>query len=107
MSTDSLVKLQQVFGGVAPGEELGTVEADFALLLVERRIGLKTQHHVAYLIAALGGDEDSVGTANFRHRRRVAGDDGDAAGHAFEQGDAETLAERGVEESEGVTIYIR
>lgn len=64
------------------------------------RLHFETQHCTGYFFRPTGVCGKYVRTAYFGHGRGVSRNDGSAASHSFHQRDAETLAQRGVEESE-------
>ena len=92
--------MNQLIGCLFPRELLGAQQSVFPLLPIERVFIFETQHCTGYFFRPTGVCGKYVRTAYFGHGRGVSRNDGSAASHGFHQRDAETLAQRGVEESE-------
>ena len=92
--------MNQLVGRLFPRELPGAQQSVFPLPPVERVLVFETQHRAGYLFRPAGVYGQYAGAAHFGHGRGVSRNDGSAAGHGFHQRDAETLAQRGVEEGE-------
>ncbi len=92
------------FGGGVPGEASGLLVTLFDHARGEAGV---VQDGGDGLVDALGGrgvDEQGGLAGDFRQRCGVRGDDGDAGGHGFKDGDAEALCKGGVDEDPGMAI---